>query len=63
MGEKNVMPFVDEQVTVFDCMDRLKNFDYVAIIDVDEIVVPRRIEPLLNYKMMMVGTPVMNKII
>jgi len=63
MGEKNVMPFVDEQVTVFDCMDRLKNFDYVAIIDVDEIVIPRRIEPLLNYKMMMVGTPVMNKII
>ena len=58
-----MMPFVDEQVTVFDCMDRLKNFDYVAIIDVDEIVVPRRIEPLLNYKMMMVGTPVMNKII
>ncbi|KAL4220871.1 hypothetical protein ACF0H5_019137 [Mactra antiquata] len=41
-GGKNVMSFQDEQVTVFDCMERFNNYDFVAVIDLDEFLVPTR---------------------
>lgn len=39
-GGKNTMAFQDEQVTVFDCIERFTNFRFVAIIDLDEFLVP-----------------------
>ena len=30
----------DEQITVFDCQERLSRFKYIALTDVDEFFVP-----------------------
>ncbi|XP_060560568.1 uncharacterized protein LOC132720436 [Ruditapes philippinarum] len=31
----------DEQVVLFDCQERLRNYDYVAVVDTDEFLLPR----------------------
>ena len=51
---KAAQPFIDEQVAVYDCVERLKGFNYVGIIDFDEIVYTRitykhNLKPLLKY--------------
>ena len=38
VGEKAAQPFIDEQVAVYDCLEKLKGFNFVGIIDFDEIV-------------------------
>ena len=54
VGEKAAQPFIDEQVAVYDCVERLKGFNYVGIIDFDEIVYTgityrHNLKPLLKY--------------
>ena len=38
----------DEQIAVFDCQERLKYYDYVAVIDTDEFVIPTATKSLKN---------------
>ena len=38
VGEKAAQPFIDEQVAVYDCLEKLKGFNFVGIIDFDEIM-------------------------
>ena len=52
IGQKYMMSYMDEQVTVFDCIQRFRRYTYVAIIDVDEFIMPKVRQP--NYKVMMV---------
>ncbi|XP_053379620.1 uncharacterized protein LOC123527009 [Mercenaria mercenaria] len=39
-GGKNMLAFQDEQVTVFDCIERFNGFRFVAVLDLDEFLVP-----------------------
>lgn len=39
---KNVMVWTDEQVTIFDCQERLNAYTYGVFLDVDEIVLPEK---------------------
>jgi hypothetical protein len=39
-GDKGMMAFQDEQVTVFDCIERFNNFRFVAVLDLDEFLIP-----------------------
>ena len=36
VGAKNMQAFADEQITVYDCHERLVNYKYVSVTDVDE---------------------------
>ena len=42
VGQKNSQAWNDEQVLVYHCFDRLFNFKYVGIIDLDEFIVPHK---------------------
>lgn len=41
IGEKEAQPFIDEQVVLYEAMERLRGFHYVAVIDIDEILYAR----------------------
>ena len=41
VGQKRGQPYTDEQVATYDCIERLKSYNYVAVIDVDEYIYPR----------------------
>ena len=41
VGEKAAQPFMDEQVVVYDCIERLKGYNFVGIVDFDEFVYSR----------------------
>jgi hypothetical protein len=40
VGVKNMQSWNDEQITLFDCQERLSKYDYVAVVDTDEFIVP-----------------------
>lgn len=42
VGHKTPSVWQDEQVTVFDCTERLQGYTYMAIIDLDEFLLPRK---------------------
>ena len=42
VGQKIPQAWNDEQVVVYHCFDRLFNFKYVGIIDMDEFLVPHK---------------------
>lgn len=42
IGQKYTLSWHDEQVTVFDCMERLQGYHYVAVLDLDEFLIPRK---------------------
>ena len=42
IGDKTTSSWSDEQLTVYDCHDRLRGYHYVGVIDLDEFLVPRR---------------------
>ena len=44
----------DEQVTVFDCQERLRGYSFVSVVDLDEFLLPLRDD---NLKDMMVCVP------
>ena len=41
VGQKQGQPYSDEQVATYDCIERLKGYNYVAVIDVDEYIYAR----------------------
>ena len=51
VGDKNAQAWQDEQVTVFDCQERLRGYSFVSVVDLDEFLLPLRDE---NLKEMMV---------
>ena len=53
LGQKYFFAWVDEQVTVFYCMQRYHGYKHVGIMDVDEFIVPSKHD---NYKQMLVRT-------
>ena len=52
IGDKVIASWTDEQLTVYDCHDRLRGYDFVGIIDLDEFVVPKH----GNFEQMMVSS-------
>ena len=48
VGDKNAQAWQDEQVTVFDCQERLRGYSFVSILDLDEFLLPLRDENLQN---------------
>ena len=52
VGDKNAQAWQDEQVTVFDCQERLRGYSFISIVDLDEFLLPLRDE---NLRDMMVG--------
>ncbi|KAL3841811.1 hypothetical protein ACJMK2_019912 [Sinanodonta woodiana] len=40
LGEKTVQSWSDEQIPVFDCMDRLAGYSIVGLVDFDEFIFP-----------------------
>ncbi|XP_045208419.2 uncharacterized protein LOC123560247 [Mercenaria mercenaria] len=40
VGVKNMQSWNDEQIALFDCQERLRNYDYVAVVDTDEFIIP-----------------------
>lgn len=42
VGQKDAQPFIDEQVVLYEAMERLRGFTYAAVIDVDEIIYARQ---------------------
>ena len=42
VGQKNAQAWSDEQVLVYYCYDRLVNYKYVGIIDLDEFILPHK---------------------
>ena len=53
MGDKNSQAWQDEQVTVFDCQERLRGYSFVSVVDLDEFLLPLRDD---NLREMMVST-------
>ena len=53
LGQKYTLSWHDEQVTVFDCMERLQGYHYIAILDLDEFLIPRK-EEYYDWKTMLV---------
>jgi len=47
------LAWVDEQVTVFDCIQRFRGYKYIGILDVDEFLVPKSPD-IKDYPTMMV---------
>jgi hypothetical protein len=47
-----MMAYMDEQVAVFDCIQRFRQYTYIAIVDVDEFIMPKFGQT--SYKIMMV---------
>ena len=41
VGQKNAQAWNDEHVLVYHCYERLVNYRFVGIIDLDEFIVPR----------------------
>lgn len=41
MGVKNFQAWNDEQIPVYDCFEKLKGYKYLAVIDIDEYLVPK----------------------
>ena len=52
MGDKNSQAWQDEQVTVFDCQERLRGYSFVSVVDLDEFLLPLRDD---NLREMMVS--------
>ena len=42
VGGKTDQWWDDEQVAVYDCQERLSNYTYVGVIDIDEFIVPQQ---------------------
>ncbi|KAL3836351.1 hypothetical protein ACJMK2_021784 [Sinanodonta woodiana] len=40
VGQKSMQAWNDEQVPVFDCLERLNGYKYMGILDVDEFILP-----------------------
>ena len=59
VGQKEAQPFIDEQVVLYDAMERLRAYTYVAVIDVDEIIYART-SPQHNIKRFMVSETIIN---
>ncbi|WAR22007.1 hypothetical protein MAR_015981 [Mya arenaria] len=56
IGQKYIMSYIDEQIALYDCVQRYRFYDYVAVIDVDEIIMPYISYTQakdINYKIMM----------
>ncbi|KAL4228494.1 hypothetical protein ACF0H5_011542 [Mactra antiquata] len=41
VGVKNVQSWNDEQIALYDCQERLYFYDYVAVVDTDEFLIPK----------------------
>lgn len=42
IGVKNMQAWNDEQIPVYDCFEKLKGYKYVAVVDVDEYLIPKK---------------------
>jgi len=42
VGVKNYQAWNDEQIPVFDCLQRLQGYKYIVVLDLDEYLVPKR---------------------
>ena len=40
VGEKVDQVWMDEQVIMMDCLTRLSDYKYIAILDIDEYIIP-----------------------
>ncbi|KAK3578807.1 hypothetical protein CHS0354_030228 [Potamilus streckersoni] len=40
VGQKSMQAWNDEQVPVFDCLERLRGYKYMGILDLDEFILP-----------------------
>ena len=54
LGQKYTLSWHDEQVVVFDCMERLQGYHYIAVLDLDEFLIPKYKE-YYNWKVMLVS--------
>ncbi|KAL4220649.1 hypothetical protein ACF0H5_021045 [Mactra antiquata] len=41
VGQKDAQPFIDEQVVLYEALERLRGYTYTAVIDVDEVIYAR----------------------
>ena len=44
IGVKNFQAWNDEQIPVFDCLEKLRGYKYLAVIDFDEYIMPQKDE-------------------
>ncbi|XP_045207921.2 uncharacterized protein LOC123559869 [Mercenaria mercenaria] len=44
VGVKNMQAWNDEQIPVFDCLEKLKGYKYLAVIDMDEYLIPKEVK-------------------
>ena len=42
IGVKNYQAWNDEQIPVYDCLEKLKGYKYLAVIDFDEYIIPQQ---------------------
>lgn len=48
IGVKNFQAWNDEQVPVFDCLEKLKGYKYIVVLDLDEYLIPKTDKTLMN---------------
>ena len=41
IGVKNFQAWNDEQISVYDCLEKLRGYKYLAVIDFDEYIIPQ----------------------
>lgn len=48
IGVKNMQAWNDEQVPVYDCLEKLRGYKYLMLIDMDEFLIPRQSRSLME---------------
>lgn len=46
VGEKNYQAWNDEQILIYNCLEKLKGYKYLLVLDIDEYLVPNHQETL-----------------
>ena len=42
IGVKNFQAWNDEQLPVYDCLEKLRGYKYMAVVDFDEYIIPEK---------------------
>ena len=42
LGVKNFQAWNDEQLPVYDCLEKLRGYKYMAVVDFDEYIIPEK---------------------